>query len=77
MLLSGSWGTEAYSGVFASDYDVALAYEVVDHVTVNLGYNRLARDIIVPTCSDCEDTGNMVEATDLRSGVYIGVGTAF
>jgi len=77
VLLSGSWGTEAYSGIFASDYDVALAYEVVDHVTVNLGYNRLARDVIVPECSECEDTGNMVEAADLRSGVYIGVGTAF
>ncbi len=77
LLVSGSWGTEAYSGVFASDYDLALAYEVVDHVTVNVGYNRLARNIIVPECSECEDTGNMVSASDLRSGVYLGVGAAF
>ncbi len=77
VLLSGSWGTEAYSGVFASDYDVALAYEVIDHVTVNVGYNRLGRHIVVPECSECDDTGSMVEVSDLRSGVYLGVGTAF
>jgi hypothetical protein len=79
VLVSGSWGTEAYSGVFASDYDLALAYEVVDHVTVNFGYNRLSRHIVVPECSEnCADGyGSMVEASDLRSGVYLGVGTAF
>jgi len=77
VLVGGSWGTEAYSGVFASDVDVELAYEVIDHVTVNLGYNRLSRHIVVPECSDCEDTGSMVEVDDLRSGVYLGVGAAF
>ncbi|MFH1467045.1 MAG: hypothetical protein ABIO70_21865 [Pseudomonadota bacterium] len=79
VLLSGAWGTETYSGVFTSDVDLELAYEVIDHVTVNLGYNRLSRDVIIPerTVECGDDCGNMVEITDLRSGVYLGVGTAF
>jgi hypothetical protein len=77
VLLSGAWGTEAYSGLFSSDLDLELGYEVIDHLTVNVGYNRLRRHIVVPECSICEDTGSMVEVTDLRSGVYLGVGTAF
>jgi hypothetical protein len=79
VLLSGAWGTESYSGIFTSDVDLELAYEVIDHLTVNVGYNRLSRDVIIPERTvDCgDDCGNMVEVTDLRSGVYLGVGTAF
>ena len=76
-VLGGAWGTEGYSGVFCSDIDVELSYEVINHLTVNLGYNRLSRDVIIPETSEGDDTGNMVELIDLRSGVYFGLGAAF
>ncbi len=77
VLVGWSLGTEAYSGIFCNDLDVEASWEFIDHLSVHLGYDRLARHVVVPDSTSSDDTGSMVEVTDTHSGVFLGVGTAF
>lgn len=70
-------GTEAYTGIFAKDLDVELAYAIFDHVTINAGYNGLDRTIVVPNNTESDVWVEMVNGTDSRRGFMLGLGVAF
>ncbi len=74
---SGALGSELYSGVFARDFDLELAYTLIDHLSVNLGFNWLKRDVLVPTDTSADEYLPMVTAEDKRSGLFLGAGTLF
>jgi adhesin/invasin len=76
VLLGASLGTEAYSGIFANDFDAEVSYEIVNHLALSLAFNYLSRDVVIPHGSSA-DAVPMIEVTDSRAGVTLGVGAAF
>jgi hypothetical protein len=69
-------GTESYSGVLATQAGLDAAYELIPHLTLNLGIDYLKRDVVVPHGS-ADNAPDMLEAVDSRLGFLLGVGTAF
>jgi hypothetical protein len=68
-------GTEAYSGLFATDATLNLSYPLTEMFRAHALYNRLERAVIIPEAADSEEA--MITAEDIRSGFSLGIGAAF
>ncbi len=68
-------GTEAYSGVFATDTTLNVSYPINDMFSAHAMYNRLQRAIIIP--ESAESSTAMITAEDIRAGFSLGVGASF
>jgi len=69
-------GTERWTGVFVREQSYEVSYEVVDHLTVDLIIDFMARHILVPL-NDVEPYDPMVQVYDTRFGANLGLGLAF
>ena len=68
-------GTEAYSGLFATDATFNVSYPLTDMLRVHALYNRLERAVIIPEAADSKEA--MITAEDIRSGFSLGIGASF